>query len=219
MNLKDLNTYIKEQLNGCSGYAFIDRFLAEFNELVKKHKTFSCDKFVEWFNSRNVVYKTAPISFLKKCGFEDIESGKFDANSEEVVGLNSQSLFNALRNANITLYNDERGTIYIDVVEKYIIRNGLMTLEELICWNHKAVAYLANKGKTSEDFIKLFKASKAMKELNLPFLELEVEVKKNAQEWEELLSKVGENEVSIDYNSMTPEDVKKFIEESETKNE
>lgn len=197
MTKEELFTYIKDELNGCSGYAFIDRALAELDAEIKKHKTFNCDEFKKWFHSRNVSYRISPISFLTKCGMEDIKKGNFDdntlSNSDTAVYC-AQHLFNAMRNRGINVLVED--TVYINLVEAYILKQGLMTLQQLIEWNHQAVDCLANKGKTSKDFIFLFKNTKAMRALKLPFNELEKEIKKFNDEWNALIKKIKETPVT-----------------------
>ncbi len=188
MEVTELKELIKRNLSGCNGYAFIDRTLEDLERLISKHKTFNCEKFANWFVEKNVCFKNSPLGFLTKCGFEDIERGAFDDFDMETASLDMQPLINAMRTNKIDV--DKSDAVYIYVIEEHLLKRGLMPLEDLREWNHKAVDYLANKDKTTKDFIYLFKNTKVMRALKIPFNELYEEASKLDKEWNSLLEEI-----------------------------
>jgi hypothetical protein len=202
--------FIKTELKGCNGYPFIDRTINTLLDVLKPHRTFNLSKFYDWFQKRNVKYMNSPLAFLNKCAVEDITRGNFDDINEvspRKLQISTQSLLNAMRKHNIQV--NEYDDIYIGIVEEYIVVNSLMTMPELISWNKKAISYLANKNKTSADFIFLFKNTKDMRALKLPYKEFDVEFEREKESWEKLIEEL---------NSSTAID-EEFIFESETENE
>ncbi len=170
MTIEELYDFIRNEFS--SIYAFTDNIIADMKTLISVHKNFNPEKFYEWYMDRNVRYRTSPVSFLTKCGFDDIKRGLFDDTDVTEMTPNYTPLFNAMRQNNITIVNGAH-TYYIAIVEDYIIKHRLMTVEELREWNRTAIAYLSNKGKTSEDFIYLFKNTRAMRSIELPFSEFD----------------------------------------------
>ena len=213
MSVEELTNYIKQELKGCNGYAFIDRALNEMQALIAQQKAFNCDKFVEWFRSRNVAYKNNPISFLTKCGFEDIRNGHFNDNyaiRKEKAVFCIQYLFNSLRENNIEVLPED--TLFIDYVETYILNYAFMDIIELADWNRKAIEYLKNKGKTTKDFIYLFRNTRSMRAMNIPLKQIEEEVKELNREFEEMFKGSNNVEPKKETTAMVKDDVKSFIE-------
>ena len=191
----DFSNFIKTELNGCNGYTFVEKTINELITAITPHKSFNFEKFKEWFISKKISKMDYPVSFLKKCALADVNKGNFDDVSEITstkINVSIQTLLNAMRLNGIEIINHHE--IFIDIVENYIAENGLMTLDELIVWNHKAVAYLANDNKTSEDFIYLFKNTRDMRSLNLPISELEAMYEKEREGWVKLLEKTATQE-------------------------
>lgn len=208
--------FIKTELKSCSGYVFIDKTIDEMLAAISPHKTFNFDKFYEWFISKNIKFMTSPLAFLKKCALEDIKKGNFDEvyeNSRLRTTISIQTLLNAMRKHQIEIIDNH--DIYICIVENYIVENALMTIPDLIEWNHKAVSYLAHKGKTSKDFIYLFQNTRNMRALKLPFKEFELEFEREKKSWKQLLEEINPASTAIEEEEMPFE----IGVESETQNE
>ena len=213
IELEELRTYIKQELMDCHGYAFIDRTIDLLFKAISKQKTFSVSKFIDWFRVKNIAYKNNPLGFLEKCAIEDITNGKF-AECDDITPMKNRiiisTLISALKKNKIKIVGYD--CLYIEAVEQFILDSHLMTIRELVAWNHKAVEYLANKGKTTQDFIFLFENTRDMRALNISFRGIKENFRKEVQEWEEML-----NELSA--NDWFSKDETPFVEEeSETKN-
>ncbi len=187
MSIEELFTFMREELKGCPGYAFLDRGLADLRKAMEKREFFKPEKFKEWFVEKNVIYKNSPIAFLTKCGVQDIESGAFD--KDVITGFAMHPLCEDMKSRGITYCGED--TMRIDVYLTHIYNHDLLPLEEIRKWVRTAVEYIENHSKNASEFKELFKKSKTMKSLKLPYAELDAEVDRNNAEWERLMKELG----------------------------
>lgn len=198
MTKEELFEFIKKELNGCSGYAFIDNAIRQLDSAIKKQDGFDCEKFKKWFIDSNVIYKNSPLAFLTKCGITDINNGKFS--KPKVKAFNIAPLCNAMRNRGIKVNED---IMYVEKVEIYLYNNELMTLEEIVDMNAKIVEWLARfPNSTTTDFVNLLKKSKTLSRVVVPWTKFDEEQKKDKEEWDNLLSQLDD----IPYGNKDVED-------------
>lgn len=187
MTVEELITFITSELGNVKDNPYFDKNMAELQEIVKKHKTFSPDAFKEWFVNTGVVFKNNPLGFLCKCGFEDIRNGKFD-NKSNVFDV--QSLCAVFRRYGFKIGCE---TTLIEIVEGYILEKGLMSPNDLRAWNNEAIGYLINLDKkTTKDFVTLFDKSKSMKALKLPLKDMKQEAVHHSEEWSAIMKELDE---------------------------
>ena len=187
MTNNELFTFLRSELNGCNGANFIEHMIIELNDLINERSAFEPEKFRNWFIEKNVIYKNSPIAFIKKCGFEDIKNGAFDR--DDVKGFNMNPFITAVLKNGIVVV-DQYDFLRIEMIELYIIRHSLMKIETLREWNRRAVAHLANSGKTTKDYLSLFEKSRTMKAFNLPLEEIKKETEKEVERWEQLFAEL-----------------------------
>ena len=187
MTTEELLTFIKTQLSGCNGNVFMDKILEDLRSHIAERPLFVPEKFKQWFVDRNVIYRNNPLAFLSKCGIADIDSGVFD--KPQITSLNLEPMYGAMRLRNIVVGGE---TILIEIVEKYILNNELMTEEELTDWNHEAVEYVAKlKNPSTKLFVLLFEKSKKMKSLHLPLAKMKREAEKIISEWDAMIRELN----------------------------
>lgn len=188
MSIEELLGFIKSELQGCSGYAFVDRVLSDLRKIMVGRPHFQPEKFKKWFLEKNVIYKNSPISFLAKCGVEDIEKGAFD--KQLINGFDMLPLYEYMRVKGITYTGED--VCYLETYLIYIYNNDLMTLEEISFWLDKAVAHIENHGKNASDFKELLRKSITMKRLRLPYNEIDKQFEKESAEFVSEMNKFEE---------------------------
>lgn len=213
MTIEELFKFMNEELKGCSGYVFFDRQLSELRSAMEERKHFQAIKFKDWFVSKNVVYKNSPLSFLAKCGLQDVESGVFD--KEHISAFVTPSLLKDFRRRGICYRGED--TLRLDVYLLYVYNHDLLTMDDILSWLEKAVDFVENSSKNASEFETLFQKSITMKRLRLPYKELEAHIKQSCNEWSVVIKSIEDMKTNChDFHSA---DLGTAIPESETQNE
>ena len=127
-------------------------------QLVNANKElFSEEKFRNWYWENNIEFKSNPDKYLKAIFEKELKDGRF---KPDQLVPNCLPLFNAMRQANIEVNHND--TLYISVMEKHLLQEGQITIEELRELNHTILNYIVGKYEkpTSKHFIEMFKKSK-----------------------------------------------------------
>lgn len=188
MSIQELFDFMYRELQGCNGYPFIDRALADLRKSMENRDNFSPERFKRWFIDKSVIYKNSPLAFLTKCGLEDVEKGAFDR--VVVKSFDLLPLCEDMQQRGIAY--SPKDTLYLDTYLLHIYNNDLMTIDELGSWLHTAISLIERHSKNAEEFKELFKKSQSMKRLNLPYAELDEKVEKENAEIEEMINELEE---------------------------
>ena len=208
MNIHELLDFLRLELKGCNGDAFIEHALAQVQKSMENRENFNPEKFKKWFVEKNVIYKNSPLAFLTRCGIEDIEKGEFD--NIKVKGFDLLPLCEDLRAKGIAYTSKD--TLLIDNYLIYLHNECFVPIEELGSWLKTAVTIIANHTKNASEFRDLFRKSQSMKKLNIPYAEIEARVDEKYAEIERLLDDLEDKkEEACKKRDGNPE--------SETKNE
>ena len=144
--------------------------------LIKKYSSkdirYDFEKIEDWLSKKNLPYKSNPIAFLEKAFIEELEIGTFEITPKvcDIHGLIIALAENAIA-------VKENASCYLSVMFNYLINEGYASQEEIVNANHKAVELLAKKGKTTDDFIELWKKSKLCKERGVAWGEIDKKAK------------------------------------------
>ena len=188
MSIEDLFNFMRKELRNCPGCAFIDRALADLRYAMENRQFFKPEKFKNWFIEKNVIYKNSPLAFLTKCGIADIESGLFD--KEIITSFAMHPFIEDLRSKGVYCNAQGETFLRLEIYLVYIYNHDLMTLDEIREWVHNACDYIIEHSKNADDFKGLLFKSRSMKVLNLPYSELEADVKKTSDEMNKLIEEL-----------------------------
>lgn len=153
--------------------------------LLVKPREISKAKVLAWLAEKNLAFKSNPVAFLKKAFVEELNKGTFDKGGQHCY---LPPLLNALEKHGIKVIKQD--TEYMSIMFDYLINQEIMTNQELIEFNHKAIKYLANKGMTTSEFITLWKKSKIGKERQINWVEIDHLAEQQQEKWVELIKEL-----------------------------
>ena len=118
---------------------------------------FDKEIFDNWLKNNNVSFKSNPNSYIRKIFGELLARGVFRPKKYEI---SVEPLLLEMREKKIT-YTEE-DTMFIYVMETYIIDHKIVSIKEVVDYNHKAIAFILEKKPkpTAKDFIEVFRKSK-----------------------------------------------------------
>ena len=205
----ELNVELNKQLRDyiCEIIPNITQYLDSIFSPISKELDFN--KFKSWCDAVNFNSKSNPITYFKKVFIIEYQRGRFDREyevvdnpttpSNEDYNLNLTPLFNDMRKNDIVV--EQNDTLYLDIFFRYILKNKILTVEELRESNHKAMKYIITNGfKSSTNFIELFKKSKTLSG-KVDYDVIQKEYETELAEWNSLT-----NELDNGYHEMTVEE-------------
>ena len=161
-----------------------EKYIKDVIEIIRPYLNNHSDiiKIDKWLKSKNVLYRSNPTRFMKTTFVEELKSGSLERNRH----CDPTSLLNVMRENKIEI--KKNADVYIYTMFDFLYNEGYLNEKEIITCNHRAIKVLANQGKSTDDFIELYKKSKVGAERNFDWDAIEKEYKTNIKEWEELLS-------------------------------
>ena len=182
----ELENYLSNELSKCNcSKNQITQFISNLHPLLVKPREIDIKKVAGWLADKNLAFKNNPILWLNKAFIEELNNGTFDK-VERHCCLHPFLVF--LKQNGIKV--EKNADAYLSTMFDYFINQGLFTEQELIDFNHKAVDYLANKNKTTKDFIELWQKSKVCKERNIDWNAIKAEADKLIKAHIELLKEL-----------------------------
>ena len=166
--------------------------IKDFIETIRPLLTNHTDllKIDKWYRATNVAFKSSPMRFMNTAFVENLKKGNFD---REEKHCNTIHFLQVLRDNKIEVLKDS--DIYLYTMFDYLYNEGYMTEAEIVECNKRAVKVLADKGKTTDDLIALYKNSNVSAKRNFDWNAIEREVATNKKRWEELLDDIDESTV------------------------
>ena len=145
------------------------------------------EKIVRFIKVRNILFTPNPYLSLERVAKDYISVGLFDKEAKKPI---MKPIFDDLKSKHI-YYNNPRDTSYLETYLTYILTEQLLTEKQVANWLHNAVDYIATLEKPNAKYFKeLFRKSKTMKMLNLPYDMLDARAEREKDEWNKLISQL-----------------------------
>ena len=174
-------------------YTYLDKDVLKFiNSSIEKHKNFSEYLFKNWLQENHIEDRYNPSAFVSKCFLKELSKGTFDKEPElvqesPVAKACSVPMFCYMREIGIKV--TQESTSDIDVVMNYILRNKILTVNELIELNTNIIKHLKDNSVTSDGFIPLMKQSKTLAgKINWKDVDEQIDIAR--KKWAEILSQL-----------------------------
>ena len=182
----EIETYISNELVKCNCNEFqIKQLIDLIHPLLVKPNDIDTNKLKCWLAERNLTFKDNPIAWLKKVLVEELQKGTFE---KEIHHCCIHPFLVVLGEHGIKV--EKNADCYLSTMFDYLINNGIITQEQLVDFNQKALKYLANQDKTTSDFINLWKQSKVSKEKNINWNEIDTLADQQLKKHIELLKEL-----------------------------
>lgn len=150
-------------------------------------KEYDYELIGNWLAESNLTFKSSPINWLKKALVNELEKGTFEKRESHCA---IHPFLVVLKENNIKIL--ENADCYLSVMFDYLINKNLISQAELVSANQKAIKYLANKDKTTDDFIALWKQSKLSKERNIDWELIDRLSQEQTEKWVKLLEELND---------------------------
>lgn len=184
MNRLNLQDYLLNNLTDKQRFNDVWKVI---EQELNKRLYIDYEKLIRFIKVRNVLFTQNPYLSLERVAKEYIAVGLFDKETKKPV---IKPIFDDLKARHI-YYNNARDTSYLETYLTYILTEQLLTESQLSNWLHNAVDYIATLEKPNAKYFKeLFRKSKTMKALNLPYDLLDDRAEREKDEWNNLISKL-----------------------------
>lgn len=170
---------------------YLDEITNSFINSIINESNFNLETFNKWVDDNYIKTKNNPNAYVRKIFQKELEKGTFTNNTPAIEYVpNCTLLFNAMRENGIKVIPND--TLYIHLLENYLLDKKILTPDELIENNHGGIKYLLDKIKepTSTDFINAFKRSKMLKGKTIDYEWIARIYDKQLKEWENLLEEM-----------------------------
>lgn len=174
---------------------YLDEITNSFINSIINESNFNLETFNKWVDDNYIKTKNNPNAYVRKIFQKELEKGTFMSNAPKIEYVpNCTLLFNAMRENGIEVIPND--TLYIQLLENYLLDKKILTPDELIENNHGGIKYLLDKIKepTSSDFINAFKRSKMLKGKQIDYEWIASIYEKQLKEWNELLGFIENQE-------------------------
>lgn len=174
---------------------YLDEITNSFINSIINESNFNLETFEKWVDDNYIKTKNNPNAYVRKIFQKELEKGTFTNNTPAIEYVpNCTLLFNAMRENGIEVIPND--TLYIQLLENYLLDKKILTPDELIENNHGGIKYLLDKIKepTSTDFINAFKRSKMLKGKQIDYEWIASIYDKQLKEWNDLLSFIENQE-------------------------
>lgn len=176
-----------------STYPYLDSNVIRFiDNQIEKEKNFSEELFKNWCELNKVSQKNNPSAWLNRVFLKELSKGTFTKEPElvqetPVTKACTVPMFCYMREIGIKV--TQESTSDIDVVMNYILRNKVLTVNELIELNTNIIKHLKDNSVTSDGFIPLMKQSKTLAgKINWKDVDEQIEIVR--KKWAEILSQL-----------------------------
>lgn len=168
-------------------YTYLDESVLNYiNTVISNRPEFDEKKFAAWLESNSIQSKSNPSAFVNKCFTNELNKGTFNKDPKLInPKISCQPLFNALDKHN--LLKDE-STLIIDVANEYLLKNGLLEVEELKELNHSIVNYLIENELDSEQYIPCLMKSKTLSGKFIEWEKITNEALRLQAEWDRIIN-------------------------------
>lgn len=165
--------------------------------LINVKEELDINKFKDWCMLVDFNSKTNPISYFRKVFLMEYKRGRFVKEEESIeqpkieYSPSIQPLFNAMREKGIVVKQED--TIFIDILMRYLLKNNILSTEEITDLNHTAVGFVSKlDNPTSKEFVELWRNSRTLRNKKVDFTDIDEEYEKALHEWEELTKEICE---------------------------
>ena len=169
-NLIKLPNTDEKVINNC--VEIIRPYLNNHTDLLKIDK---------WYREKNVAFKSNPVRFMQTTFVEELKKGTFDITP---MNCDPHTLRRVLEKHGIKV--KKHADVYLYTMFDYLYNEGYLNQAEIIECNRRAVKTLANQGKSTDDFIELYKNSNVSRERGFDWEAIEKEFKENKKRWEDI---------------------------------
>jgi len=172
-------------------YPYLDTILINFiNHHIDKRQNFSEDLFQNWINENHIQERNNPSSYIQRCFLKELSKGTFDKEPElvqetPVTKACTVPMFCYMREIGIKV--TQESTSDIDVVMNYILRNKILTVNELIELNTNIIKHLKENSVRSDGFIPLMKQSKTLAG-KINWKDVDAQIEDARKKWAEILA-------------------------------
>ena len=176
-----------------STYPYLDNNVLKYiDNQIEKEPNFSEELFKNWCEENKVAQKYNPSAWLNRVFFKELKKGTFTKEPElvqetPVTKACTVPMFCYMREIGIKV--TQESTSDIDVVMNYILRNKVLTVNELIELNTNIIKHLKENSVTSDGFIPLMKQSKTLAgKINWKDVDEQIDIAR--KKWAEILSQL-----------------------------
>lgn len=96
----------------------------------------------------------------------------------------------AMRENGIDVPKEHYGPFLIERFWQAVLDSRRVTIEKIRDWNHRCIAFMANKGLSIDDYIGYLHKTRMSSELNIDWPSIEEQAKKDNEEWESILAQL-----------------------------
>lgn len=188
-------------------YNYLDKTILNYiNTCIENKPNFDEERFNEWLTNNEIETKTNPSGYVKSCFVKELNNGRFDRqkdNDNELYVLSMQPLYNAIHKlCHIKELGDS--TFFIEELNLHILKNKILTVDELSRLNHKVVEYISTfENPKPEDYCTYIRKSKVLKD-KVDWEEIDRLAAKDKKEFEDLMKTFDEREKEQDESTDYP---------------
>lgn len=172
-------------------YKFLDASVINYiNNVIKDNKRFIEERFQLWIENNEIENKNNPSAFVNKCFLKELRRGTFyepEAPKIEHVP-NSQALFNYMREKGVIVKNTS--TIDIDISNTYLLKHGIVNVEEMQVLNQEITKYLADNKLSTDNYLDLLMKSNTLKGRFIDWNAIGNEINKCKEEYDRILNEL-----------------------------
>jgi len=176
-----------------STYPYLDNDVLKFIDTkIIEEPNFSEDLFKNWLTINKVNEKRNPSAYVNKVFLEQLRLGTFTKEPElvhesPVAQALTMPMFCHMREIGIKVLQESTGDI--DTVMNYILRNKILTPNELAELNRSIINHLKENSVSSDGFIPLMKQSKTLQG-KINWKDVDQLIEKNRKEWAEIFAEL-----------------------------
>ena len=133
-------------------YTYLDERIIDYiNYLTKDKSDFDETMFSEWLAKNDVENKNNPSGYIRSCFKKELENGTFKPKPQErlddfeILASVMPTLYKYLPMFDIDVkqgFDDE--TFFVENLQLYLIKNKILTIDELNILNSKVMSYIAD---------------------------------------------------------------------------
>ena len=185
-------------------YNYLDeRVIAYINYITKDRSDFDEAIFSDWLAKCDVENKTNPSGYVRSCFFKELKSGTFKPQQKlelddlDILTQVMPNLYKYLPMFDMDIHKGfEDETFFIENLQLYIVKNKILTIDELKTLNSKVMSYIVNfENPKISDYREYIKKSQLLK---------------GKVDWEEV-SKI-EDKAKVKFETL----MKQFVEDYES---